>query len=58
MAVYDKEEIVGYYQGNKILCEDCVDKEDEVKQDEIITADDINDSSKIYFCDGCKEQLK
>ena len=54
-----REEAVGYYtKDGDIYCVECINKDSEImkKIEEAITAEDSEES--VYFCDGCKKEIK
>ena len=54
-----KQETAGYYaEDGNIFCVECIDKNGEIMKtiDKAITADDSE--VNVYFCEGCKEQIK
>ncbi len=56
----EKKEIIGYYtdDGN-IYCVDCILKTQEQIRREIEKATNAEDTEEeLYFCDGCKEEIK
>lgn len=57
MAIFKKEDIVGYRQDQKILCIDCAKEINDLEQEDIITTDDLEKSDDLYFCDTCGKQL-
>ena len=59
MGFVKNEEIRGYQFDNEVVCSDCATKQDleELKEDEILTEDDIEKSDGTYFCDRCKKEI-
>jgi hypothetical protein len=56
----EKKEIIGYYtdDGN-IYCVDCILKTQEQIKKEIEKAIAVEDrEEELYFCDGCKKEIK
>jgi hypothetical protein len=56
----EKKEIIGYYtdDGN-IYCVDCILKTQEQIKKEIEKAFSAEDTEEeLYFCDGCKKEIK
>lgn len=55
----EKEEAIGYYTGDgDIYCVECINKDSEMmgKIEKAITAEDSE--KNLYFCDGCKKEIK
>jgi hypothetical protein len=56
----EKEEAaVGYYtEDGDIYCVECINKDGEImkKIEQAITAEDSEEN--LYFCDGCKKEIK
>ncbi len=55
----EKEEIAGYYtEDGNIYCVECANKDGEMmkKIERAITAEDSEKS--LYFCDGCRKEIK
>jgi len=55
----EKKEVIGYYaEDGNIYCVECINKNSEVMKilDKAITADDSE--LKVYFCEGCQEEIK
>jgi hypothetical protein len=56
----EKEEAaVGYYtEDGDIYCVECINKDREImkKIEQAITAEDSEEN--LYFCDGCKKEIK
>jgi hypothetical protein len=55
----EKEEIAAYYtEDGDIYCVECINKDREMmkKIERAITAEDSEES--LYFCDGCKKEIK
>jgi hypothetical protein len=55
----ETEKAVGYYtEDGNIYCVECINKDSEImkKIDQAITAEDSEES--LYFCDGCKKEIK
>jgi len=54
-----KKEIVGYHiEDGHIYCVECINKDSEImkKIGRAITAE--NSEESVYFCDGCKKEIK
>ena len=47
MAIFKKEDIVGYSQDEKILCIDCAEEIEDLEQKDIITTDDLEKSDNF-----------
>jgi hypothetical protein len=59
MAEKKEKEIIGYYTDDRnIYCVDCINKDSEMmeKIEQAITAEDSEES--LYFCEGCKKEIK
>jgi len=55
----EKEEAVGYYtEDGEIYCVECINKNGEImkKIERAITEEDPGEG--LYFCDGCKKEIK
>ncbi len=55
----EKKEAIGYYaEDGNIYCVECINKNIEILKllDKAITSDDSGDD--VYFCDGCKEEIR
>jgi len=59
MARIKSEDILGYYVGEELICSKCITDEElsEVKQDDILTEQDANNSDDMFFCDRCKKKI-
>ena len=65
MGVVRQEDIVAYRvdpanrQGEELICSDCAkDEESEnLKEDAIVTRDEVENSDDLYFCDRCKKRI-
>jgi len=67
MGIIAKDDIRGYenvdagFAGEElIVCPECItaEQEEKVKEDDIITTQDIEkDDERIFFCGVCKKQL-
>lgn len=58
-AMTEKEEAVGYYtEDGDIYCVECINKNGEImkKIERAITGEDSGEG--LYFCDGCKKEIK
>jgi hypothetical protein len=59
MAEKKEKEIIGYYTDNRnIYCVECINKSSEMmeKIEEAITSEDSEET--LYFCEGCKKEIK
>jgi hypothetical protein len=59
MAEKKEKEIIGYYTDDRnIYCVECINKDSEMmkKIEQAITAEDPEES--LYFCEGCKKEIK
>lgn len=52
--IYNKD-VIGYMDGNKLFCADCID-ESEISLNNVFVETDRN-KEKAYFCDECGKQL-
>ncbi len=59
MGIIKNDDIVGYSFQGKFVCTDCATDDDlkELKEDEVITSDDVEREEALYFCDECKKQI-
>ncbi len=60
MEEHEIGDLVGIYEEDRsVKCRDCMKKEDwkNLKKDNIITLDDIENSEKLFYCDYCEEKL-
>jgi hypothetical protein len=63
MAVIKNEEIRGYQfydaRFSEIVCLDCVTQEDleDLKEGNILTEQELENSDYRYFCDRCEEEI-
>ena len=59
MGIIKEDEIRGYTFDTGIVCTECVTEEDlkELKQNEVLTDNDIENNGNKYFCDRCDEKL-
>lgn len=54
------DDLVGIYESdNSIKCRDCMGDEDwrDLKQEDIITAADVEKGEKLFYCDYCENNL-
>ena len=59
MAEKKEKEIIGYYMDDRnIYCVECINKDSEMmkKIEQAITAEDSEEI--LYFCEGCKKEIK
>jgi hypothetical protein len=59
MVVKKEKEIVGYYTDDRnIYCVECINKDSEMmkKIEQAVTAEDSEEG--LYFCEGCKKEIK
>jgi hypothetical protein len=59
MAEKKEKKIIGYYTDDRnIYCVECINKDSEMmkKIEQAITAEDSEES--LYFCEGCKKEIK
>ena len=55
----EKKEVIGYYaEDGNIYCVECINRNKDIMKaiDKAITADDSK--LNVYFCEGCKEEIK
>ncbi|MBA7692912.1 hypothetical protein ES703_101485 [subsurface metagenome] len=65
MGVIDLTEMLGVLEADgNVRCSKCIDQIEDYwtksfssKDDEVLTASDIEDGEKIYICDYCNEKL-
>lgn len=60
MKDHDFEDLVGIFQEDgSMKCRDCMEDKDwkGLTQESIITAEDIQDGEKLFYCDYCEEKL-
>jgi len=59
MAEGKEKEIIGYFTDDRnIYCVECINKDNEMMKriEQAITAEDSEES--LYFCEGCKKEIK
>jgi hypothetical protein len=59
MAEKKEKKIIGYYTDDRnIYCVECINKDSEMmkKIEQAITAEDSEKG--LYFCEGCKKEIK
>jgi len=60
MEVREIDDLVGIYEEDgSVKCRDCMKDEDweDLKQENIITLDDVKTGEKLFYCDYCEEKL-
>jgi hypothetical protein len=59
MGRIQNEDIVAYEIGSEVICAECVGAEnlENLTEDQVITENEIDESSEIIFCDRCKKQV-
>ena len=60
MKVREIDDLVGIYEEDgSVKCRDCMKDEDweDLKQENIITLDDVENGEKFFYCDYCEEKL-
>lgn len=59
MGVIDNEDMRGAYVGEEVVCQNCLTEleREQLKEDRVITPEDIEDEDKTFFCDRCKKRL-
>lgn len=59
MSMIDNEDVRGYRIGQEIVCPECITEEesDKIKEKDVITTKEIEDSDKEWFCDRCGIRL-
>jgi len=60
MGVHEIDDLVGIYEKDgSIKCRDCMKGKDwkDLKQENIITLDDMENSEKLFYCDYCEKKL-
>ena len=57
MGVIKKEDVVGYWVDDKLLCIKCAEGKENLTQDKIVTTDEVENEENLYFCDHCHEEL-
>lgn len=60
MGIIKKEDIVGYhFESGEVICTECIEAEEleNLKQSQIITADQVKEEDAHYFCDRCEEEI-
>ncbi len=61
MGVHEIDDLVGIYEKDgSIKCRDCMKDRDwkALKQENIITLDDMENSEKLFYCDYCEKKLQ
>lgn len=60
MGVHEIDDLVGIYEKDgSVKCRDCMEDEDwkDLKQEKIITEEDIKNGEELFFCDYCEKRL-
>ena len=59
MGIIAETDIRGYRLEEKIVCPECIETEDQedLKQSQIITDDELQKTDERYFCDRCEKEL-
>ena len=60
MGVHKIDDLVGICEEDgSIKCRDCMEDRDwkDLKQENIITLDDMDNSEKLFYCDYCEKKL-
>jgi len=60
MGVHEIDDLVGIYEEDRsVKCRDCMKEKDwkDLKQENIITLEDIKDGEKWLYCDYCEKKL-
>lgn len=60
MGVHEIDDLVGIYEKDgSIKCRDCMKDKDwkDLKQENIITLDYMENSDKLFYCDYCEKKL-
>jgi len=60
----NKKDILGYYDGGRLLCVDCAEKSinkedlvDSIVKGNILSKDDADPKKVMYICDECGELI-
>lgn len=54
------DNLVGIYEEDRsVKCRDCMQEKDwrDLRQENIITLEDIEDGERLFYCDYCEEKL-
>ena len=60
MRVHEIDDLVGIYEEDgSVKCRDCMKEEDweELKEENIITEDNIEKNDELIYCDYCERKL-
>jgi len=60
MGVHEIDNLVGVYEEDRsVKCRDCMKEKDwkDLKQENIITLDDVEKGEKLFYCDYCEKKL-
>ena len=60
MGVHKIDNLVGVYEEDRsVKCRDCMKEKDwkDLKQENIITLDDVEKGENLFYCDYCEEKL-
>jgi len=60
MEVNEIDDLVGMYEEDRsVKCRDCMKEEDweELKEENIITEDNIEKNDELIYCDYCERKL-
>jgi hypothetical protein len=59
MAKIKREDMIGAYIGEELICVECLTEEEDQKLEEnqIFTEDERDKTDDFFFCDRCKKQL-
>lgn len=59
MTQIKDEDIVGFYVGDKLVCGECInhDEEEEMTPDTLLLRESVENTDDHYFCDRCKQRM-
>lgn len=59
MGTIKKDDIRGYHIESEIVCANCAtdDEEAGLKEADVITENDADESEDLYFCDRCNKRM-
>lgn len=60
MEAYEIDNLVGMYEEDRsVKCRDCMVEKDweDLKEDNIITVEDVESGEKLFYCDYCEKKL-
>jgi len=59
MSIIKTDDIAGARLENLLVCSDCITDEEwtGLKEEEIVTRREVDDSEDLFFCDRCEERL-